>query len=292
VRQNSIAPHSRACRNDIYSITTGTKLLDAVRHDFYTNRYGTGRPSAVTPSVRFNCRWCAKSPNGTIMSAASRPSRSVEVRPRVSGAVTASTSPTARSSRRASCSSRSIRAPSPRRWPKPAPARQRAERPGAGPGRSRPRAAAVAVEAVSKSDVDRLRARVQAAGGWPRRQARVRARALDVEFTQVRAPIGGRISDRRSMPAIWSRRARGRRHAADHDQRARSDLLHLRRIGGAVPQDQARAAARRDAVAGRDPLQDETDYRWKGRLDFTDNGLDPRRARSAAARCCPIPACS
>src|SRR3546814_10308113 len=23
-------------------------------------------------------------------------------------------------------------------------------------------------------------------------------------------------------------------------------------------------------------LQDETAYRWKGRLDFTDNGLDPR----------------
>jgi multidrug efflux system membrane fusion protein len=23
-------------------------------------------------------------------------------------------------------------------------------------------------------------------------------------------------------------------------------------------------------------LQDETDYRWKGQLDFTDNGLDPR----------------
>src|SRR3546814_20922704 len=23
-------------------------------------------------------------------------------------------------------------------------------------------------------------------------------------------------------------------------------------------------------------LQDENDYRWKGRIDFTDNGLDPR----------------
>ena len=51
---------------------------------------------------------------------------------------------------------------------------------------------------MSKSDLDQLRARVRAAGAaLAAAQARVQARALDVEFTRVRAPIGGRISDRR-----------------------------------------------------------------------------------------------
>ena len=56
----------------------------------------------------------------------------------------------------------------------------------------------VADDAVSKSDVDQLNARLRAAtAALAAAQARVRARALDVEFTQVRAPIAGRISDRR-----------------------------------------------------------------------------------------------
>src|ERR1700712_4183375 len=45
---------------------------------------------------------------------------------------------------------------------------------------------------------DEGRARVQAPqAALAGAEARVRARALDVEFTQIRAPIGGRISDRR-----------------------------------------------------------------------------------------------
>ncbi|HWJ58541.1 MAG TPA: efflux RND transporter periplasmic adaptor subunit, partial [Sphingomicrobium sp.] len=54
------------------------------------------------------------------------------------------------------------------------------------------------VDAVSRSDVDRIRARVQAAqAALAAANARVQSRALDVQFTQVRAPITGRISDRR-----------------------------------------------------------------------------------------------
>ncbi|MFL6748911.1 MAG: efflux RND transporter periplasmic adaptor subunit, partial [Sphingomicrobium sp.] len=53
-------------------------------------------------------------------------------------------------------------------------------------------------EAVSQADVDRLTANVRSAqAALAAAQARVRSRALDVEFTQVRAPIGGRISDRK-----------------------------------------------------------------------------------------------
>ncbi len=53
------------------------------------------------------------------------------------------------------------------------------------------------VDAVSRSDVDRLRARVRSGeAALSAAQARVRSRALDVEFAQVRAPISGRVSDR------------------------------------------------------------------------------------------------
>ena len=53
-------------------------------------------------------------------------------------------------------------------------------------------------EAVSQEEVDSLRAAMRAAeAGVAAAQAVVRQRALDLEFTQVRAPITGRVSDRR-----------------------------------------------------------------------------------------------
>ena len=56
-------------------------------------------------------------------------------------------------------------------------------------------------DAVAQSEVDALRARVTAAqAAQAAAQARVRSRSLDVEFTTVRAPISGRISDRRVDP--------------------------------------------------------------------------------------------
>src|SRR3546814_16417636 len=56
----------------------------------------------------------------------------------------------------------------------------------------------VDIDAVSQSDVDQLRAKQQAAqAALAGAEASVRARALDMSFTQVRAPIGGRISDLR-----------------------------------------------------------------------------------------------
>src|SRR3546814_20152647 len=56
----------------------------------------------------------------------------------------------------------------------------------------------VDIDAGSQSDVEQLRAKQQAAqAALAGAEASVRARALDMSFTQVRAPIGGRISDRR-----------------------------------------------------------------------------------------------
>lgn len=56
-------------------------------------------------------------------------------------------------------------------------------------------------DAVSASEIDALEARVTASkAALAAAQARVRSRSLDVEFTTVRAPISGRISDRRVDP--------------------------------------------------------------------------------------------
>lgn len=135
------------------------------------------------------------------------------------------------------------------------------------------------VDAVSRSDVDRIRARVQAGqAALAAAQARVRSRALDVSFTEVRAPITGRISDRRvdagnlvaGGPQGGEATLLTTINALDpvYFTFDASESLYLK----------ARRARERGAastsVAIR--LQDETDYKWRGRLDFTDNGIDNR----------------
>lgn len=136
----------------------------------------------------------------------------------------------------------------------------------------------LAVEAVSRSDVDRLRARVQAAqASLAAAQARIQARALDVGFTQVRAPISGRISDRRIDAG----------NIVEGGGAGGGTLLTT--INSLDPiyfnfdaSESLFLKARRAQQSGVGPsnveirLQDETDYRWRGRLDFTDNGLDTR----------------
>jgi RND family efflux transporter MFP subunit len=133
-------------------------------------------------------------------------------------------------------------------------------------------------EAVAASEVDNLRAKVRAASAaLAAAEARVRQRALDVEFTVVRAPISGRISDRRV----------DRGNLVSGDNGAGATLLTT--INALDPiyfnfdasealflKAQRDRAERRPAQAVEVRLQDEADYRWKGRLSFTDNGLDPR----------------
>ena len=133
-------------------------------------------------------------------------------------------------------------------------------------------------QAVSLSEVDRLRARVRAAeAAVAAAQARVRSRALDLEFTQVRAPIGGRVSDRRID--------RGNLVAAG-DGSTGSLLTTINALDPIYFSFDASEALflkwkrAREQGAQAAPveirLQDEADYRWKGRLDFTDNGIDPK----------------
>ncbi|QNA87196.1 efflux RND transporter periplasmic adaptor subunit [Sphingomonas sp. So64.6b] len=133
-------------------------------------------------------------------------------------------------------------------------------------------------EAISAGEVDSLRAKVQAASAaLAAANARVRARALDVEFTQVRAPISGRISDRKVDAGNQVAGGEGTGgtvlttiNALDpiYFSFDGSEALYLK------TQRERQPGA--EAAAVEIQLQDESEHRWKGKLDFTDNGLDQR----------------
>ena len=135
----------------------------------------------------------------------------------------------------------------------------------------------VADDAVSKSDLDSLSARVRAANAAvAAAQAQVRSRSLDVEFTQVRAPIGGRVSDRRVDAGNLVAAGEGGSGSLLTTINA-LDPIYFAFNGseGLFLKAKRAQAAGNTASPVRIKLQDESDYRWKGKLDFTDNGLDP-----------------
>ena len=144
----------------------------------------------------------------------------------------------------------------------------------------------VDVEAVSQSEIDRLRARVNAANAaLAGADARIAARALDVEFTTVRAPLGGRISDRQidAGNLVSAGDAGGTLLTTINAM----DPIYFSFQGSEALFLKAKRAAAEQGATVEVRLQDESEYRWKGRLDFTDNGLDPRsgtiRARASFA---------
>ena len=134
----------------------------------------------------------------------------------------------------------------------------------------------VAEDAVARSEVDALRARVNAANAaLAAAQARVRSRSLDVEFTTVRAPISGRISDRRVDPGNLVAAGEGP-GATLLTTIVATDPLYFSFDGseGLFLKAKRQGLDRGAEVQIR--LQDETEHRWRGTLDFTDTGLDPR----------------
>ena len=130
-------------------------------------------------------------------------------------------------------------------------------------------------EAVSASEVDALRSRLQAAqAALAAAQARERQRALEVEFTQVRAPISGRVSDRRVDIGNLVSGAEGAGATLLTTINKLDPIYFNFDASEALYLKSQRDKDGAGAVEVR--LQDEADYRHKGRLDFTDNGLDPR----------------
>ena len=133
----------------------------------------------------------------------------------------------------------------------------------------------VADDAVSRSEIDALNARVAAtAAALEGARARVRSRALDVEFTTVRAPISGRISDRRVDAGNLVAAGEGAAATLLTTINA-NDPLYFTFDGseGSFLQGRRNGLANGAAVEIR--LADETGYTRRGTLDFTDNGLDP-----------------
>jgi RND family efflux transporter MFP subunit len=133
-------------------------------------------------------------------------------------------------------------------------------------------------EAVSGSEVDSLRTKVRsAAAALAAAQARITTRALDVEFSTVRAPIAGRVSNRRIDAGNLVSGEGGANatllttvNAVDpiYFNFDASEALFLKT--------QRERAGNHGSTPVEVRLQDETEYKWKGRLDFTDNTLDPR----------------
>jgi multidrug efflux system membrane fusion protein len=132
----------------------------------------------------------------------------------------------------------------------------------------------VSDEAVSQEEVDSLRAAMRSGeAGVAAAQAQVRSRQLDLEFTQVRSPVTGRISDRRvdvgnlvgandsmlttvlALDPIY--------FTFDGSEALYLKGLRDRQKDGGAQQVQIK-------------LQDEADYSWTGKVDFTDNAIDPK----------------
>jgi multidrug efflux system membrane fusion protein len=131
----------------------------------------------------------------------------------------------------------------------------------------------IADEAVSAQEVDSLRARVRSAQAQlASAQAQVRSRQLNVEFAYIRAPVTGRVSDRRVDV--------GNLVAGD----SASTATILTTINALDPiyfsfdgSEALYLKHRREAQQNQDVeirLQDETDYKWRGRVDFTDNAIE------------------
>ena len=146
----------------------------------------------------------------------------------------------------------------------------------------------LAANAVSQANVDTLTAQVRSAQAeLAAAQARVRSRALDVEFTQVRAPIGGKVSDRRIDA--------GNLVATGETLLTTINALDPIYFTFDVPESlflkasRARQAGNAAGQVTEIRLQDEAAYNWKGRLDFTDNGISQNSGTIRARAVVPNP---
>jgi RND family efflux transporter MFP subunit len=125
----------------------------------------------------------------------------------------------------------------------------------------------LAAQAISREEFESRRSAALVA------DAALRARQLDVEFTRVTAPISGLVSDRRVDPGNV---IAGGSSTGD----VLTTIVSVNPIHFVYDASEAqflkyqRQSARNGAPV-RVRLQDETEARWTGRVDFFDNSLDP-----------------
>ena len=131
----------------------------------------------------------------------------------------------------------------------------------------------LAARAIAQTEADTRDASEQvAAADVAAGEASVETAALNLSFTRVIAPVTGRVSYRRLAPGnLVTAEATLLTTIVTQDpirfvfDAPESALLKYQREKGAHRTD--------NPVDIR--LQDETDYRWKGRIDFLDNAVDP-----------------
>jgi RND family efflux transporter MFP subunit len=131
--------------------------------------------------------------------------------------------------------------------------------------------------AVSREEVDNLRAAAQSAhANIAATDAVVAQRRLDLEFTNVRAPISGKISYRRVDPGSQVASGAGSAGTLLTTINAVDPIYFTFDVseGLLLKAQRERGAASGAAQPIDIRLQDEADYRWHGVVDFTDNGLD------------------
>ena len=135
-------------------------------------------------------------------------------------------------------------------------------------------------EAISREVYEQKQAAARAAeASLGAAKATAEARRLDLSFTQVRAPVAGRVSDRRaalgdyvtagqtvltrvvSIDPIW--------FTFDG---AESFYLKYVRQDASGERQSSRYAPNPVEIQ----LADEAEYRWRGRMVFVDNAVDPR----------------
>jgi len=132
-------------------------------------------------------------------------------------------------------------------------------------------------KAIGQEEFDTIRATAaQALAQVAAARASERTRALDLEFTRVTAPVAGRASDRRL--SVGNYVAAGQTVLTSV---VSLDPIHFVFNGSEAVylkyQRANRAGTRPSSRVAPNPveirLQDEPDYRWRGRMDFVDNQL-------------------
>jgi RND family efflux transporter MFP subunit len=137
----------------------------------------------------------------------------------------------------------------------------------------------LAAHAISQQAYELLEATDrQAAADLLTARANVAAQALNVQFTRVTAPLAGRISDRRVAPGnLVTQDTTILTNITSIDPIwflfTGSEALYLKYQREAL--NGARPSSRRAPTPVQIQLQDEPTYRWRGRMDFVDNQIDP-----------------
>ena len=122
-------------------------------------------------------------------------------------------------------------------------------------------------QAISRQEYDQRKAALDIA------EAAVAARRLDVEFTRVTAPASGMVSDRKVDAGNV---IAGGSSAADVlTTIVAVDPIHFEFEASEAQLLRYQRQAQKTGGQVRIQLQDETDYRWTGTVDFSDALIDP-----------------